>query len=235
MESPFFELENQLGYRFLEPKFLEQALTHKSYAHEHHCAHNERLEFLGDAILQCMISQLLFDAYPDLAEGMLSKFRAALVSEEALAEVAQEINLGAALRLGHGEELGGGRNKRSILSDALEALLAASFLDSRETQGLATSRALVRKLFEPRMETAESRFKQIDHKTDLQEWVQKNKLGEILYTVIEERGPDHDKEFLMALQVGGVEYGRAWGTSKKRAEQKAAIAALERMGAQRNE
>ena len=229
MTDSFAALEINLGHQFTSRKLLEQAVTHKSYAHEQHCEHNERLEFLGDAILQCMISQLLFDAYPEMSEGSLSKFRAALVSEEGLMRIAHRIDIGSHLRLGKGEESSGGRQKRSILADSVEALIAACYLDSREDQGLTASRQLVHKLFSPEIKTEESRFETIDYKTALQEKVQQSKLGEITYLVIEERGPDHEKEFYIALQIAGQEYGCAWGSSKKRAEQNAAIKGLEKL------
>ncbi|MDT8447876.1 MAG: ribonuclease III [bacterium] len=219
-------LQEALGHDFDDPVWLETALTHKSYAHEHQCADNERFEFLGDAILQFLISQILFDSYPDLSEGMLSKFRAALVSEEGLAKIARRIDLGMFLRLGRGEDANGGRDKRSILADAVEAVIAACYLDSRQADGPQAARRLVRRLFDPEVEAVEERFERIDHKTDLQERVQRDRLGEILYQVREEKGPDHDKEFLVEVLVGQEKLGEAWGTSKKRAEQKAAVMAL---------
>lgn len=219
-------LEEILGYRFKDPGLLETALTHKSYAHEQQCEDNERLEFLGDAVLQFLISHILFDSYPDLSEGLLSKFRAGLVSEEGLAKIARRIGLGEHLLLGKGEDAGGGREKRSILADGIEAIIAGCYLDSRSEQGPQAARGLVRLLFEPEMEALEERFERIDHKTGLQEQVQRDRLGEILYEVTEEKGPDHHKEFLVTVSVNDQVLGQAWGTSKKRAEQKAAVLAI---------
>jgi len=229
MTDVYSKLEAALGYRFKDIGLLEQSLTHKSYAHEHQCDPNERLEFLGDAILQFMISQLLFDRYPELDEGSLSKFRSALVSEDGLMQIARRLELGQYLKLGKGEDSSGGRTKPSLQSDAVEAVIAACYLDSRAEDNWLTTRDIVARLFDPEIGVAEFKFENIDYKTALQEQVQHRKLGEISYLVLEEKGPDHQKEFKISLQVAGTEYGQAWGSSKKRAEQNAAIIGLKKL------
>lgn len=222
-------LQDVIGYRFKNINYLIQALTHKSYAHENNSANNERLEFLGDAILQFVMSEYLMANYPDLPEGMLSKFRAVLVSEKGLSNLAQKIDLGQYLLIGKGEEITGGRDKSSILSDALEALFCAIFLDSRERDGVSTISHIIRQLFQEEIRKAEKTFSSIDYKTDFQEYVQKNKLGPLTYRVIEERGPDHDKEFVTALMIADRIYGVGTGKSKKISEQAAAVNAFQKI------
>ena len=222
-------LEKEIGYEFSNRELLIQALTHKSYAHENNRKNNERLEFLGDAILQFVISDHLMASYPELPEGMLSKFRAVLVSENGLSTLAEKINLGRYLFIGKGEEITGGREKNSILSDALEALFSAIFLDSRQENGVLLTAKIIKDLFEEEIKLAEKTFASIDYKTDFQEYVQKNKLGNLTYKVIEERGPDHDKEFVTALMIENKTWGVGTGKSKKSSEQNAAIDAFEKM------
>jgi len=229
MNEDYSQLEEGLSYKFNDLKYLDLALTHKSYAHEHQCDPNERLEFFGDAILQCMISQLLFTQYPDLDEGSLSKFRAALVSEEGLTRIAHRLELGQYIKLGKGEESNGGRAKPSLLSDAVEAVIAACHLDSQRQSGWDVARKLIEHLFGPEIEGVESKFDAIDYKTALQEQVQHAQLGEINYQVVDERGPDHKKEFKITLYISGQAYGEAWGSSKKRAEQNAANLGLQKL------
>jgi ribonuclease III len=224
--EPFQE---RIGYRFNNVLLLIQALTHKSYAHENDLENNERLEFLGDAILQFVISEHLMFHYPELPEGMLSKFRAVLVSEKGLSSLAKKIDLGQYLFIGKGEEITGGRAKNSILSDALEALFSAIYMDSREKDGIMVITQTIKNLFREEIEIAEKTFASIDYKTDFQEFVQKNKLGVLSYQVIEEKGPDHDKEFITALKVDDQVYGVGAGKSKKASEQNAAIDAFEKL------
>jgi ribonuclease-3 len=223
------ELEKIIDYKFNDINLLNQALTHKSFAHENIIKDNERLEFLGDAVLQFIISDYLMEYYPNFSEGMLSKFRAVLVSETRLNVIARKIDLGIYLNIGKGEEVTGGRDKSSILADTLEALLAAIYLDSKERAG---SREIVRviiQLFSTEILNAETTFTNIDHKTDLQEYVQKNRLGELKYQIIDEFGPDHQKEFITALLINDQIVGTGRGRSKKISEQNAAIDSLKKM------
>lgn len=222
-------LQRHIGYQFDDIRLLVQALTHKSFAHENHQKNNERLEFLGDAILQFVMSDHLMGNYPELPEGMLSKFRAVLVSEKGLSKLAQKIHLGDYLFIGKGEEITGGREKSSILSDALEALLSAIYLDSKSQHGVTIVANIIKALFSDEIEKAEETFASVDYKTDFQEYVQKKKLGTLTYKVIEERGPDHDKEFVTALLVDDKLYGIGSGKSKKISEQHAAIDAFRKI------
>jgi ribonuclease-3 len=222
-------LQQKIRYSFKNARLLIQALTHKSFAHENDQKNNERLEFLGDAILQFVMSDHLMSNYPDLPEGMLSKFRAVLVSEKGLSRLAQKIDLGRYLFIGKGEEITGGREKNSILSDALEALFSAVYLDSKSEHGVVIVTEMIKTLFSDEIERAEETFASIDYKTDFQEYVQKNKLGTLSYKVVEERGPDHDKEFVTALLVDDKLFGIGTGKSKKISEQHAAVDAFKRL------
>ena len=171
--SQLVSLQENIGYRFENEQLLVQALTHKSYAHEHKIDDNERFEFLGDAILQFLMSDHLVSQYPELSEGLLSKFRAVLVSEAGLSKLARKIDLGHYLFIGKGEETTGGREKKSILSDALEALLSAIYLDSKQSHGVGEIRRIIEELFRSEIIDAEQTYTTIDYKTDLQELVQK--------------------------------------------------------------
>lgn len=222
-------LQKKLGYQFNTPGHLIQALTHKSYAHEHKLENNERLEFLGDAILQFVISDYLMTHYPSLPEGMLSKFRAVLVSENGLSHLAKKIDLGQYILIGKGEEITGGREKNSILSDTLEAIFCAVFLDSREQKGISAITDIIHYLFAEEIRIAEKTFSSVDYKTDFQEFVQKKKLGALNYKVIEESGPDHNKEFVTALMIANEIFGIGKGKSKKISEQNAAINAFKKI------
>ena len=218
------ELEALLGYSFAKRELLVQALTHRSYANEHSAQgieDNERLEFLGDAVLDLLIGHHLMDAFPRLSEGELSMTRAQMVSEVGLTKVARELDLGRWLRLGKGEEQSGGRDKASILSDALEAVVAALYLDG----GLDAARSLVQLRFEPHTPTTPGVGG--DHKTRLQELVQSRFKTAPVYELVGESGPDHAKVFEVALLVDHKELARAQGRSKKAAEQAAAALALE--------
>jgi ribonuclease III len=218
-------LEGKLGYTFKERKLLETALVHKSYVNENPNAgvtHNQRLEFLGDAVLDLVISHLLMDRFPALHEGELSMIRAETVSEQAVAEVATGLDLGEWLFLGRGEENTGGRKKPSLLADALEAVIAAVYLDG----GYAAAFDVVTRLFVPRIEAQEEPPGFTDFKTRLQERAQALRRQTPIYTVTAEYGPDHDKLFEVVVSVGGRIYARQGGKSKKEAEQRAAAAAL---------
>jgi ribonuclease III len=205
----------------LSPELLERALTHRSYAYENGgLPTNERLEFLGDAVLGLIVTDTLFRAYPDLPEGQLAKLRAAVVNMRALADVARELKLGDYVRLGRGEEGTGGRDKSSILADTLEALIGAVYFEL----GLVTADALVHRLFDPVINRSAGLGAGLDWKTSLQELTAQGFLGVPEYHV-EESGPDHQKFFRATVRVGGRNYGTGAGRSKKEAEQQAAEAA----------
>ena len=219
-------LETKLGYQFQNPKLLDHALTHSSYANEHHLgsiSSNERLEFLGDSVLGMIVADHLYRTFPDLPEGDLTRIRANLVCEGSLVLVAKEWDLGRYLKLGKGENACGGRSRPSILADAVEAVLAAVFLDG----GLAHDRNIIQRFLLDRMEQVNRASR--DHKTYLQELVQR-KSGQVLsYELIGESGPDHNKTFQMQVLLNGQPIGQGTGHSKKEAEQAAANAAIERL------
>lgn len=216
-------LEEVLGYRFENPELLEQALTHSSYANEKlggalEC--NERLEFLGDAVLGMVVADHLYREHPDLPEGDLTRLRSSMVCEEALAQVARDWALGNHIHLGHGETMNGGQERASILADAVEAVLAAIYLDSGIAQARRTIRAFI---LSREVLTGKTR----DHKTALQEFVQKESGHVLCYELVSAQGPDHQKTFTMAVLLDGEEIGTGEGHSKKEAEQEAAKVALE--------
>ncbi len=219
------EFQEIIGYRFTDETYLKHALTHSSYANENrgkHVQYNERLEFLGDSVLGVIVSRYIFDNFPDLPEGKLTKMRAAVVCERSLWECAVNIDLGKYLILGHGEEHMGGRTRMSILADAFEALIAAIYLDS----GMDTVREWVMgQLYETIMDASRGKmFK--DYKTEFQEVVQKHGDVSIKYEVVSESGPDHDKVFVVNVYLNGEMMGSGEGSSKKKAEQQAAQNAL---------
>ena len=222
------ELEQHLDYTFHDLCLLRAALYHSSYANEHRAqsvSSNERLEFLGDAVLGFVSADYLYRKHPDLPEGELTRIRAALVCEDSLHEVAQRLHLGDFLMLGKGEESGGGRHRPSILADAVEAVLAAVYLDG----GIDEARALVHRILlekEPE-QVVESRRR--DCKTELQELVQRKPNQELRYELVSESGPDHAKVFTVAVMLNGQVVGLGSGHSKKEAEQSAARTALEQM------
>ncbi|HQR27469.1 MAG TPA: ribonuclease III [Nocardioides sp.] len=202
----------------MDAELLDRALTHRSYAYENGgLATNERLEFLGDSVLGVVVTETLYRTHPDLSEGRLAKLRAAVVNARALAEVAVAIDLGHAIKLGRGEETTGGREKASILSDTVEALIGAVHLSG----GLEASSAVVHRLFDPLMEAAADMGAGLDWKTSLQELTAHHSLGVPEY-VIEDDGPDHQKVFTAQVRIGDALYGRGTGRSKKEAEQGAA-------------
>jgi ribonuclease-3 len=217
-------LEERLGHTFADPKLCEVALTHKSWLNEAPGAgraDNERLEFLGDAVLALVVSDLLMRRFPDRAEGELSKTRAVIVSETGLSRTAQGIGLGQWIFLGRGEDQAGGRGKASILSDALEALMGAIYLDG----GLPAARKVAEQLFDVALQEAHHEARN-DYKSRLQERAQALLQATPQYRVVGQEGPDHDKRFSVTISLGGREYGRAQGRSKKEAEQSAAAQAL---------
>lgn len=221
-------LEEKLGYTFRDPQLLQAALYHSSYANEHRGSgieSNERLEFLGDAVLGLVTADELYRRHPDLPEGDLTRIRAALVCEESLHEVAQSLGLGEYLQLGRGEESGGGRQRPSILADATESVFAAVYLDG----GMAeASRIIHRVLLDKEQEEAVEERRR-DFKTELQERVQRRSDQVLHYEMIGSSGPDHAKVFEARVTINGVPAGVGSGRSKKEAEQAAARSALQSM------
>lgn len=225
---PLESLQASLAYRFGNLNLLEEALTHKSYVNERKAAailHNERLEFLGDSVLSLLISERLTYLLPNAQEGALAKLKARLISEKLLSEIARRLSLGHFLRLGRGEERSKGRDKDSLLADALEAVIAAVYLDG----GLDHARRLVEVLFDREFSlvvTQRHRPGADDYKTQFQEWCQKRYDTLPQYAIVRESGPDHDKRFEVELTVQGQVVGRGTGRTKKEAEQTAAQEAL---------
>ena len=218
------KLEQGLGYTFRNKALLENALTHSSYANENrerHLPDNERLEFLGDSILGFVVAEYLYRNFPDKPEGELTRIRADLVCERNLAEAAATVELGSYLLLGHGEEQGGGRKRDSIVSDAMESVIAASFMDG----GFAAAKEIIDRLI--LSDIPKGRPRNFDYKTAFQELVQRKKDQQIHYELTGESGPDHDKHFEVEVLLNGKAVGHGVGSSKKRAEQAAAEAAIE--------
>lgn len=216
------ELEEVIGYEFNQKGLLRQALTHSSFANEKHMkkhSDNERLEFLGDAVLEVVSSEFLFQNYPNMPEGDLTKFRASIVCEPTLAMCTREIKLGKFLFLGKGENQTGGRERKSILSDALEAVIGAIYLDG----GFEPARAFIHRFILTDIEHKKLFY---DSKTILQEIVQGNYDEPLHYVLLAEEGPDHDKNFRVAAQIGDRRIGEGSGHTKKAAEQEAAYQAL---------
>ena len=218
-------LEEKLGYHFENPALLENALTHSSYANENRAKgfqSNERLEFLGDSVLGMIVADYLYRAHPNLPEGDLTRTRAALVCEGSLAEVAQQLDLGSYLKLGRGEDAGGGRTRPSIVADAVEAVLAAVYLDG----GIGSARKIIRRfILDREVEKGANR----DFKTALQELVQRES-GQVLgYRMTGSEGPDHAKVFSVEVDLNGSTIGQGRGHSKKEAEQMASKAAIQKL------
>ena len=217
------QLEQTIGYCFSDKTLLTQALSHSSYANEHkaHGAQdNERLEFLGDSVLEVVSSEFLYLTFPEMPEGELTKLRASLVCEATLAFCARQFDLPDYLLLGKGEEQTGGRRRNSIVSDALEALIGAIFLDG----GIDCARTFIRRYI---LTDYEHKKMFTDSKTILQEVIQRDfRSSDIQYCVTNETGPDHNKNFTVALMMDGVELGSGSGSTKKAAEQEAAYRAL---------
>ena len=220
-------LEARIGYTFHDRRLLQNALMHSSYANENRargCTSNERLEFLGDSVLGMVTAMRLYRLYPDMPEGKLSRLRAELVCEQSLHAVALELGIGSYIRLGHGEARNGGRERPSILADAVEAIIAAIYLDG----GLESAQRFI--LDHILTGLAEGQMHHVaDYKTDLQERVQRKPGQALEYTLLSESGPDHNKSFTMNVLLNGSEIGRGTGRTKKEAEQSAAKSALERM------
>jgi len=223
------DLEQDLGHQFQNRELLETALTHSSYANEKHrgaLASNERLEFLGDSVLGHLTADYLYRSCPDMPEGGMTRLRAELVCEQSLLRVARELNLGGRLKLGRGEELTGGRERPSILADAVEALIAALYLDG----GVKAARAFVHTYILSHVEESPAPEAMGDYKTVLQEFVQRSNGRVLSYETLSESGPEHDKRFVSQVTIDGKPMGEGPGRSKKESEQAAAREALKRMG-----
>ena len=219
------EFEERIGYQFQDKKLLSQALTHSSYANECHMgklSDNERLEFLGDAVLELVSSEFLFESFPRETEGEMTRLRASMVCEQTLSFCTREIDLGRYLRLGKGEEQTGGRKRASVLSDALEAVIGAIYLDG----GFANAKEFILKYI---LNDLEHKKLFYDSKTILQEVVQGNFSEELHYRMLREEGPDHNKRFVMEAMIGDTAYGQGEGRTKKAAEQEAAYQTLLRL------
>jgi len=222
-------MDNTLGYRFHNEALLSQALIHSSYINEHRMnplENNERLEFLGDAVLELIISRRIYMRYPELSEGELTKLRASVVCEAMLAKKARVLGLGEQLRMSKGESQSGGANRDSALCDAFEAVLGAIFLDG----GFDAAETFALAQLDGELAIMRADIRQSDGKTYLQEQLQKNSREAIEYAVVEEKGPDHDKLFVVALRHGGKHIGTGEGKSKKEAEQAAATDAIQTLG-----
>lgn len=218
MNSHLKELEERIAYEFKNKNLFTQALTHSSYANEHRLDHsrcNERLEFLGDAVLEIVTSEFLYRKYETLPEGDLTKIRASIVCEPTLAYCAGDIELGQYLYLGKGEDATGGRNRNSVVSDAMEALIGAIYLDG----GFANAKEFIHRFILNDMEHKKLFY---DSKTILQEIVQGHTDETLTYVLLKEEGPDHNKSFEVSAMLDGQEIGRGIGRTKKSAEQRAA-------------
>lgn len=220
------DLENAIGYRFRNITLLQNALSHSSFANERwhdSLMSNERLEFLGDSILGMVVAEYLYKNYPDRPEGELTRMRADMVCETSLAKVANQLQLGQHMLLGHGEEQGGGRHRASILADAVESVIAACFLDG----GMEPACSFIQRFI--LCNVPEQRMQNADYKTALQELIQQQKNQVLSYELTGQSGPDHDKHFEVQVLLNGNPIGNGEGTSKKRAEQDAARDALKKL------
>ena len=219
------KLEEKLGSTFQNRALLENALTHSSYANENKhtgAQSNERLEFLGDSVLGMVTADYLYRVHPDLPEGDLTRTRAALVCEGSLVEVAQQLELGTYLKLGKGEDAGGGRERPSIVADAVEAVLAAVYLDG----GIGSARKIIQRFI---LDREEEKSGSRDYKTALQELVQRESGQVLAYRLVGSTGPDHAKRFQVEVELNGAPVGAGEGRSKKEAEQMAAKAAIAKL------
>ena len=228
MNEQLKELEEKISYHFQDKHLLAQALTHSSYANEHRLDHNhcnERLEFLGDAVLEIVTSDFLYHKYTEKPEGDLTKIRASIVCEPTLAYCAEAINLGSYLFLGKGEDATGGRNRNSVVSDAMEAVIGAIYLDG----GFASAKEYIHWFI---LNDIEHKQLFYDSKTILQEMVQSRQEAPLSYEIIREEGPDHNKSFEVCAKIGDEEVGRGAGRTKKAAEQVAAYNGILKLKAQ---
>ncbi|MFD2371253.1 ribonuclease III [Brevibacillus sp. GCM10020057] len=224
----FAQLQERIGVRFHDESVLRQAFTHSSYVNEQRgkrIQDNERLEFLGDAVLELTVSQFLYKTFPKMSEGEMTKLRAAIVCEPSLVKFAELLNFGDLVLLGKGEELTGGRQRPALLADVFEAFVGALYLD----QGLDAVFSFMEKYVYPRIDKGE--FAQVtDFKSQLQEFVQQDNLGDIQYRIVEEKGPAHNREFVSEVLLNNRSLGVGSGRSKKEAEQQAAARALVKLG-----
>ena len=214
-------LEQKLNYRFRDSALLRTALTHSSYANEHRCASNERLEFVGDSVLGMVTAAYLYQRFPELPEGKMTRLRAELVCEQSLWEVAERLGLGQQLLLGRGEESSGGRTRPSILADCVEAVIAAVYLDG----GMEPARRIIDTFILSKLDGDAGALMR-DWKTELQEIIQQRPGRILSYQIYGESGPDHMKRFLAAVQCNDAVIGTGEGRTKKEAEQMAARAAM---------
>ncbi|MGG1661465.1 ribonuclease III [Brevibacillus sp. NRS-1366] len=224
----FAQLQEKIGVRFHDESVLRQAFTHSSYVNEQRgkrISDNERLEFLGDAVLELTVSQFLYKTFPKMSEGEMTKLRAAIVCEPSLVKFAELLNFGDLVLLGKGEELTGGRQRPALLADVFEAFVGALYLD----QGVDAVFSFMEKYVYPRVDKGE--FAQVtDFKSQLQEFVQQDNLGDIQYRIVEEKGPAHNREFVSEVLLNNRSLGIGSGRSKKEAEQQAAARALVILG-----
>ncbi|MFD0711239.1 ribonuclease III [Paenibacillus sp. GCM10027626] len=230
--NPFEELQQRLQLRFQQPLLLQQAFTHTSYVNEHRQAnveHNERLEFLGDAVLQLTVSEYLYQNFPERPEGQLTRMRASIVCEPSLARFAEMLDLGAHVLLGRGEEQLGGRHRPALLADLFESFIGAIYLD----HGLEEVRAFLSEHLFPHIDTDGDLLVK-DFKSALQERAQHSNLGAIEYRIAEERGPAHDREFVAEVLIGEEKLGTGVGRTKKEAEQRAAAQAWRKLAGERS-
>ena len=227
-------LEDAIGYTFKNKALLQEALTHSSYSNElkakkQICRCNERLEFMGDAVLSAVVSEHLFEVFPDMPEGELSTMRAALVQSQALASYSRSFGVGDFLYLGHGEEKNNGRNRQSTLENVFEAIVAAIYLDAAE-QGFDEVRRFVLPIIKSQLDDADFTLNHTDAKTELQQLIQQTEGDFLEYKVVSESGPDHNKTFVVAAMLNSNVIGKGEGHSKREAEQAAAREALKLFG-----
>lgn len=232
-ESEIDKLKDRLGFVWNEENLLRLAMTHSSFSYEckEKVMNNQRLEFLGDAVLELLVSDYLYKLFPDCFEGELTKLRASMVCESSLARLARHLNLGKCLYMGRGEERSGGRERPSILADSFESLLGAIYLD----QGIFKVQGFLENYLAILVENVKKGKLEKDYKTELQEFLQKKSTDPISYVVLNEEGPDHQKVFTAGVMYKTEEMGRGIGSSKKEAEQQAAKKALQRLGVIEND
>lgn len=219
------EFQKAIGYYYKNPGVLLHALTHSSYSNENKMGReqsNERLEFLGDSVLSVVVSEHLYKKHTDLTEGELTKMRAAIVCEASLVKCSNRLHIGDYLMLGKGEELTGGRTRTSILSDAFEAVIGSIYIDG----GMEMASSFIHMMLDDQMKASNKQVSFVDYKTRLQEKIQKDSGKKVYYELLEEKGPDHNKLFIVRVIVGDVPAGTGEGKSKKEAEQNAAAIAL---------
>ncbi|MBD0380389.1 ribonuclease III [Paenibacillus sedimenti] len=227
MHRDIKELQQRIGITFRKAELLRQAFTHSSYVNEHRIAghkDNERLEFLGDAVLELTVSEFLYDTYPGRSEGELTKLRASIVCEPSLVTFAENLEFGAFVLLGKGEELTGGRTRPALLADVFESFIGALYLD----QGLESVKTFLKRHVFPKI-SSEGKLLVIDYKTQLQEHTQHHSMGSVEYRIVNERGPAHEREFVAEVYMDASLLGTGAGRSKKEAEQQAAAQALSKL------